>query len=303
MRIYLAAAAALFCTTTASFAQSEFTFSLGVMQRSYSDDTTLVIGNIFNPILSSEDTEVLGFSADAHLIEDDTWARLMIYADTYEETLTNSTGMGLGIQPVGIGLFGAFDFTGEFERDTSLMRFDAMQRFTSLGALDVYGGVSLVRLTDNIGFDVSTPDLGGFLNEIAFEGTTSLIGFVVGGRYDLDANFGSDALSLSAFGTVGVYHASHSTRYSAVSDGLFLDESASASETGITGAAELGLTASYALSDMSELSLTYQAAFYGDVVNTPGSIGLTDNSGTALTEVVTDSVLYQGLSLSYVMRF
>lgn len=306
MRFYMAAATALFCTTTTSFAQSEFTFSLGVMQRSYSDDTTLVIDGGLSSLLSSDETETLGFSADAHLIEDDTWARLMIYADTYDETLQSTSGIGLDVQPFGVGLFGPFDFFGDFERSTSLMRFDAMQRFTSLGGMDLYGGVSLVRITDDIALDVTTPSFSDVINEIAMDGTTSMVGLVLGGRYDLGASFGPEALSLSAFGTVGVYNATHSARYSAVASGVgapFVDDAASASETGFTGAAELGVTASYALSDMSELSLTYQAAFYGDVVNTPGSVPLTDRSGSPSTEVVTDSVLYHGLSMSYVLRF
>lgn len=305
MRVATAALATLVCTASTAAAQSQFTFSIGAMQRSYSADATIVIDNS-NPILSSDDTQVLGMSADMHLTTDQNWVRLMLYSDTFDTTLTNSNGLGLDVQPGGIGLFGAFPFTGEFERNTSLMRFDAMQQVSTFGDFDLYGGLSLVDIQDQIRLVVTTSSFPGVIGNSFVHGQSSLIGAVIGGRYDIDPSFGPDGLNLSAFGTLAVYNGTHTARYDATATGPgapATDERASATTSGITSAAELGLTASYALSEATTLSLTYQAAFYGDAVNTPASVGLTNRSGGPSTAVVTDSILYQGLSLSYVMRF
>ena len=62
----------------------------------------------------------------------------------------------------------------------------------------------------------------------------------------------------------------------------------------------MGISFGYAFSEASEISLTYQAALYGDAMSTFDMIGATTASTTQTT---TDSVVYQGLSLSYVMRF
>lgn len=306
MRIQLTAFAVLICTTTSGLAQSEFTFSLGAMQRSYSSDADLVVGISPTPILTSDQTTTTGVSFDSHLIGEQSWLRLMVYADDFDRSIVNSSGMGLAVQPNGVGLFGPFPFVGEFERDTGLLRFDVMQQFTTLAGVDLYGGVSLVDMYDNIDLSITTTAFPDILSENLVHGHSSLIGFVVGGRYDLDPGFGPEALNLSAFGTLGVYNATHSARYDATATGAGApptDERAFARETGITGAIELGLTASYALSDTTMLSLTYQAAFYGDSVNTPASVAQTNRAAGSSTVVETDSILYQGLSLSYVMRF
>lgn len=306
MRIQLTAFAAVACFAYPAFAEQEFSFSLGLMQRSYSDNAVIMAtGFGLTPALDAEDTEVAGLAFDGHLMGEESWMRLMVYADDFDATLSDPDAIAFPVAPSGVGIFGPGGFSADFERDTGLLRFDVMQNFANISGIDIYGGASLVQLHDDVGAVITALGFPGTTNNVQFAGRSDLIGLVLGARYDFDPGVSSSGLTFSAFGTIGAYHASHSMAYSALAVGaLVLDEQASASDSGMTGAAEFGLTANYSLSENSHISLTYQAAFYGDAINSPGTIALTNRGGgTVTTGLETDSVLYQGLSLSYVLQF
>ena len=107
-----------------------------------------------------------------------------------------------------------------------------MTEVAQLSGVDIYAGGSLVQISDDLGGVMSN---GGTVGTFLFSGQTDMVGAVLGGRYDYAPTQGSSGFIMSAFGTLGVYHASHSADYDFNAPGLVHD--ASATDSGVTGAA------------------------------------------------------------------
>lgn len=296
MRIATAALAAIIGTATTATAQSEFSFSVGVMQRSFTEGTNILEDNLGNLFLTSDDIDASGLSYEAQVIGDGMWGRALVYSDSFDQTVIGgATGVFFDTSPAGFGLNGG-GVEANFTRETSLMRFDFMTEVAQVSGVDIYVGGSLARISDDLGAVMSNSTLSG---TFAWEGSTDMVGAVIGGRYDYAPSAGPSGLSFSTFGTLGIYHASHSMDYSLDA----VPHNASADDSGVTGAAEIGISLNYAFSENSEFSLTYQAAFYGDAIDSIEAINATNVASPISTEATTSSVLYQGLSASYVFRF
>ncbi len=283
-----------------ALAETEFTYSVGAMQRSYSDDTTLAFAASQAPRLSSEETETIGQSLEVQFLSDRVWGRGFFYDEDFTTNIavTDFGGLFVAVTPGGIGFFG--DLTLEFERDTNLTRFDVLHEVAQFRGVTVYAGPSFVQFSDSMQFDltnsVATADFG-------FTGSSTLAGAAVGARYDIAPPQGSNGFNLSAHGTIGLYHASHSANYSTAGSAVTsIPPAINASSTSATGAADLGLTVGYTMSETSEISLTYNVGYYGEFVDTAAFVQSTDAFG-GTTSFTTDAVIFQGLSLSYNLRF
>lgn len=297
MRIALAATAALICTTSVALADPELTLSVGVMERSHTAGTTILINNGFAPIYTSDEIDMSGTSYEAQIMGDGMWGRALVYSDSFDQLVVGgATGMFVNVSPTGFGLSGA-GRTTDISRETSLTRFDFMTDVADVSGIDIYVGGSLAQISDELRAGMGT---GGVVaGTFIWDSSTHMVGAVVGGRYDYAPSAGSSGLTLSTFGTLGVYHATHSMDYSF--DAVV--QNASAEDSGVTGAAEIGISLGYAFSANSEFSLTYQAAYYGDAVDTIRAINATNVSAPITTQATTNSVLYHGLSANYVFRF
>lgn len=295
MRIALATTAALFCTTSVALADPELTLSVGVMERSFTEGTDILFA-AGTTLFSSDDIDASGISIEAQIMGDGMWGRALVYSDSFDQRVNDAGfGMFFNLAPLGFGLPNA-GTTTDFTRETSLTRFDFMTEVAQVSGVDIYAGGSLAQISDDLG---GFMQFGGTNGTFAWEGSTQMIGAVVGARYDHAPSAGSSGITLSTFGTLGIYHATHSMDYTFPPSG----HDASAEDSGVTGAAEIGISLGYAFSENSELSLTYQAAFYGDAIDSISAINATTSSPSVTTQATTSSVLYHGLSASYVFRF
>ena len=288
------------------FADPEVSFSFGVMQHTEESVPGIVIAGPFPAagVLDSDDFSEHGDSFEATLLDGDAWIRFGFYHEESDQSLIDGSGIGFNVEPNGIGLFNA-TIRAEIERENTLARVDFSQQVANYAGIDLYAGGTIARIRDNMMLFADAPGFLGTTNTVNFNGNSDYLGPVFSARYSVPTGGSLGPFSLDAFGSLALLYGQHDMQYRASGTGDLdtVQESSSDTNYGWTGAAELGVTASYGFSEFGRITATYQIAHYADAISTPAAILATDRSGNTSTSAETGALTYHGFSLGVLFEF